>query len=118
MDENDHTNETTHAPPGNSMTAPSFSAPTLDVERYVPLTTNLDIEEMALHEFLETLWDMLVIVAEHDLDVDPIQILFAENTENSACSAPKLIDSSSEPEINKINASAAFKSVNAVLEES
>lgn len=118
MDENDHTNETTHAPPPNRETNSRVTAPILDKDRYLPMTAALEIEEIAKREFLQTLWNMLVIVTEHDLEIDPVQILFADQLEFSADSTTNLLDSSQVPKSKKPNAAAAFNAVNAALEES
>ena len=118
MDENDHTNETTHAPPKRGMPPSDFSAPTLDVNRYLPLASDLGIDEEAKREFLQTLWNILVTVVELDLNIDPIQMLFSENTEIPSETGSDDVEFPSEPTRKSIDVAAAFKGQNVVLEES
>lgn len=64
---------------------PGF-APSLDVERYLPMTDSLDIEEEQKREFIETLWEIMVTIADLGLGIDPVQILLG-NTGDCASEA-------------------------------
>lgn len=118
MDENDHTNETAHAPPGNSIAASEFAPPTLNTNRYLERIGELDIPPEAQREFLETLWNILVTIADLNLNIDPVQMLFADHPDFSTKSGLSTLDSPTQPKKNSISATATFNDMNAVLEES
>ena len=121
MDENDHTNETVHAPP--AMTEPpikdqylpaphsapneGFGPPVLNEARYLPMVAELDIDETAQHELLQTLWSLLISIAELGSDFNPVPNLFAEHAEISSKLSPDPVQSEADTPINQFKYAAS-----------
>lgn len=131
MDENDHTNETVHAPPAmteptiqdqyppapNSTPDEGFGPPILDEARYLPMVAQLDIDETAQRELLETLWSLLISIAELGSDFNPVPNLFADYTDISSKLSPDPVQSEADTPINQFKY-AASEHPCAVREES
>ena len=98
--------------------AKDFAPPTFKVERYLPLTLELDVEEKAKEEFLETLWNILVTITDLHMGIDPVQMLFARHPEFSTVSAIDSVESDSETTQKSVEVTADFNNKTAVLEES
>lgn len=54
-----------------------------DAERYLPMTEDFDLTEAEKREFLETLWNLLVTLADLGLGLDPVQMLLGTNSETA-----------------------------------
>ena len=77
MDENDHTFETTHAPPQIPSEAESPINHTkrieFDIEKYRPHLEDVDITEDQKQELLEALWMIMTSFVDLGFQIHPVQ---------------------------------------------
>ncbi|MEL6857407.1 MAG: hypothetical protein AAFO74_03410 [Pseudomonadota bacterium] len=55
----------------------------MDVERYLPMTEGFDLTDEEKQEFLQTLWNILVTVADLGLGLDPLQMLLGTSPQDA-----------------------------------
>lgn len=53
-----------------------FGPPVMDENRYAPLVKSLDMDRETERAFLETLWNLLITIADLRSDFDPVPSLF------------------------------------------
>lgn len=83
-----HNNTSNSALPMDGVSdMPRRSAPRLDPEKYADDLAAFDLDEAQAREFLQTLWDILVMCADVELGFDPVSLICGQN-EKPALSGP------------------------------
>lgn len=64
--------------------APAHSSPRLDDDRYLAMIEDMEATEAQKRELLQTLWAIMVSIADLGLGLDPVQMLLSQNSDSSS----------------------------------
>ena len=83
-----HNNTSNSALPLESVSdTPRCSAPRLDPDKYADDIKNYDFDAKQAREFLQTLWDILLMCSDVEGDIDPVSLICGQN-EKTGLSRP------------------------------
>ena len=75
-----HNNTSNSALPLESVSdMPRRSVPRLDPEKYADDIKPFDLDETQAREFLQTLWDILLMCSDVEGDIDPVSLICGQN---------------------------------------
>ena len=90
----DGTDKTANLPRDIAEGSAARRSPRLDEERYLEMIEDMDASEAQKRELLQTLWTIMVSIADLGLGLDPVHMLLNESSEMTSPDGDDPVDSS------------------------